>query len=889
MLKILSTVLIAVGLLQSAPVRVFTPVFKNEVRGKNLFPQSTIARPRIGLVLSGGGARGIAHIGVLAALDSVGIPIDLIVGTSIGAVIGGLYAAGYTPQEIEVFGRDINWHQLFSNTPNRSSVFASRGTAANYFASIPLLHWRPILSTGYSGGQKLTTLFTELLLKARYRSNASFDNLKVPFRAVSTNLGTGNMVVHSRGNLSEVIRASMSVPLFFTPIQIDSMLLVDGGLVNCIPVDVAQRLGVDIVIAVDLAGLLRERDALDAPIAIADQVMSIMMKVPNQLQREQADILIQPPVGAYLPADFGSYDRLISIGHQSVLKKLESIQQKIQEIKSAVSPDSVCYTLGSLTLKEGGRYTDTLLAAAALTISQCYTSTSLQQAITRVYATGLVDSARLTLLQTDSLGITAADIRVVLRPYVANIAIRGGKLFSPDELLAPFAELSGVSLHSHACERAAATLREKYRHLGFSLMTVDSVQYLNDTLCVHINEGIISRIALTGNKETAQYVILRAFPRMLGDVFNSVQVARGIRNVVGTGLFSYVNATVTTEGENYCLHIQVQEKPYTTLRLGLRFDLNEGAAAFTEIGNNNLLGSGMYGGLQLHYGEKRRGVLLQATTDRMGTSYFSGAARLAYRHRAWHYTDYVGERHAALQEAWEAGIFIGSQIRRLGHTELGVRYLRRTNWFVTESTVDEIKGIRLRTMVNTLNRSPFPQKGKRNTFVMDVGQSLREGDLYVRMLLSLEAVYRCGHTCTIHPLFAVGTGDGNMPFSERFFMGGWAPTLAGMPLPGYAENELWGRNIMLAQTTMRYKIYKTLHIALRVAAGYSNDEVYFAGNQLIFDGSDFQKTFLKKLYSGVGCGVGVTTPLGPMELGYGLGDRAQDHYGRAYVHLGYLF
>ena len=218
-------------------------------------------RPKIGLVLSGGGARGLAHVGVLKELEAARIPIDFVAGTSMGSIIGGLYAAGMTPAELEKRILAMNWDSMFADRPPREEL-SLRRKSDDLRLSIPLeLGMRdgqlraPRAAVGSTGLENMLKGLTEGM-----PNSVAFDQLPIPFRAVATDLVTGEAVVFDRGELAAVMRASMSVPAAFAPVEIGGRMLVDGGLVDNLPIDVVRKMGADIVIAVNIGSPLLERD-----------------------------------------------------------------------------------------------------------------------------------------------------------------------------------------------------------------------------------------------------------------------------------------------------------------------------------------------------------------------------------------------------------------------------------------------------------------------------------------------------------------------------------------------------------------------------------------------------------------------------------------------------
>lgn len=260
-------------------------------------------RPCVGLVLGGGGARGAAHIGVLKVLERERIPICAIAGTSMGAVVGALYASGRTPAEIEATLASVDWRDLFRDDPGRASLPMRRKEAQLNYRFELEAGWRdggPVLPSGAVQGQKLGLLLRRLLLDAS--RVARFDDLPIPFRAVAADIVTGERVVFAEGDLPLAVRASMAVPALIAPAEIDGRLLVDGGIVDNVPIDVVRDMGADVVIAADVGSPLLTREQLRGPADIAFQMVSVLIQDRTRLAIATLgsdDVLIVPPLGDF--------------------------------------------------------------------------------------------------------------------------------------------------------------------------------------------------------------------------------------------------------------------------------------------------------------------------------------------------------------------------------------------------------------------------------------------------------------------------------------------------------------------------------------------------------------------------------------------------------------
>ncbi|MFK7608640.1 MULTISPECIES: patatin-like phospholipase family protein [unclassified Pseudomonas] len=279
-------------------------------------------QPKIGLVLSGGAARGLAHVGVLKALEEQGIRVDAIAGTSMGAVIGGLYASGYKIDELEKLALDIDWQEALSDDPPREDIPFRRKQDDRDFLVRQKLSFRDDgslgLPLGVIQGQNLSLLLESLL--AHSSDIRDFDKLPIPFRAVATDIVNGDKVVFRKGHLPQVIRASMSIPAVFAPVEINGQLLVDGGMVDNIPVDVAREMGVDRVIVVDIGTPLRPRKQLTTVFDILNQSTTLMTRSNSEVQLASLtpdDILIQPALSSIGATDFGRSQDIISAGYRA--------------------------------------------------------------------------------------------------------------------------------------------------------------------------------------------------------------------------------------------------------------------------------------------------------------------------------------------------------------------------------------------------------------------------------------------------------------------------------------------------------------------------------------------------------------------------------------------
>jgi NTE family protein len=292
-------------------------------------PPGEAHRPRIGLVLSGGGARGAAHIGVLKVLEQMNVPVDAIAGTSMGAVVGGLYASGLSATDIEKIMTSINWQDAFRDRPPREDLTLRRKQEDETFlVKFPLgvRGGKIVLPKGLIQGQRLTQTLRRLTLPVARLDK--FDDLPTPFRAVGTDLETGDAVVMGSGDLTSAMRASLSAPGVFAPVEREGRLLVDGGIADNVPVDIARAMGVDVVIVVDVGFPLLTRRQMTNAGVISNQMLAILIRRNAEAQLATLtprDVLIQPALGDASSFDFGIVARAIGIGETAARGKSEQL------------------------------------------------------------------------------------------------------------------------------------------------------------------------------------------------------------------------------------------------------------------------------------------------------------------------------------------------------------------------------------------------------------------------------------------------------------------------------------------------------------------------------------------------------------------------------------
>ena len=277
------------------------------------FGQETV-RPKVGLVLSGGGAKGLAHIGVLKTLDSLNIKVDYIAGTSMGAVVGGLYASGYSAKQLDSIFSKLDVNALLQDyTPRESKSFYEKRNDEIYALTLPFSNFKLGLPSGLSKGLYNFNLISRLTKHVSHIRE--FNQLPIPFLCIATDLETGNQVVLEKGILAEAIIASGALPTLYNPIEINGRLLIDGGVVNNYPVEELTSRGITVIIGVDVQEGLKNRTQLNDVTAVLSQINNFSMIEKMEEKKRLTTIYINPEVKGYSVVSFEKGIEIIQKGN----------------------------------------------------------------------------------------------------------------------------------------------------------------------------------------------------------------------------------------------------------------------------------------------------------------------------------------------------------------------------------------------------------------------------------------------------------------------------------------------------------------------------------------------------------------------------------------------
>ncbi len=818
-------------------------------------PYHKIKRVKIALALSGGGARGLAQIGVLKSLERNSIHIDGIAGTSMGAIVGALLAMGYNPNEIEKISYNIEWEKILHDAPSRSQLFlGQKEEKSHYIFQLRFKKLHPDLPSAYTKGYKLKSLLTELILKAPCPYQTDFDKLTIPLRVVTTDLVTGKKIVFKRGSLIDVLHASMVIPLLFEPVTIGSYQLVDGGLVQNLPVTEARSMDADIVIGVDTSSKLRKPESMQAPWEIADQVTTIMQKDITQAQLDSADVAVQPRLSGISNTDFSMIKSLIEAGERAAEEVIPQIKRLIKE--RTYSRDTTRYKIHKISIY-GLR---SIPSSHLFSIIKLDTTAplSVEQIVNAGHAllkSGYFSSIK-TFIDTTQNHLI---FKVEENPLIREIVFSGNTVFSDSTLLDSIETRAGEITNIQKGIRDIKKIVEMYQRAGYSLARVDTAGIdQNGVLTIVIDEGRIGKITIYGNHHTQNFIVSRNLHLKPGDLFNAELLKKGIDQIYSSGYFDLVWFSVKKNGFTYNLNIYLDEHGYTLLRTGLRYDLERSTKGFLQIVGENLFGTGNKGAFTALIGRKDILAGARIWSDRLFTSLLSYRMETSiHKHTYSYYSDHkkIGNYTKCVSEA---SVSLGQQMRRLGTVSLQLKTESiRVN---PDSAILKLKQkynlrtITLRSEVDSRDRYPFPIRGKYHILQYETaGKYIGSEISYTKIYSSMESFYPLSKVFNFHPRLAWGTSDSPTPFVKQFRIGG-IDSFMGLP-----EEALIGRRFICFNGELRLRIPFPRWLEYYISIRYDFGGVW----------SSYSKISMRDFKHGIGVKLSFNTPVGPLCIAYG--------------------
>jgi NTE family protein len=823
------------------------------------------AQPRVGLALSGGGSRGLAQIGALKAFAEYDIPIDFVVGTSMGSIIGGLYATGYPIDELDSIARNTDWYDMLSigKQINRRELFIDQKiTEDRSVLTLRMNGLKPVLPTSVNDGQKLLNYLNVLTLQAPLRSQTNFDLFEVPFRAVCTDLVKGEPVILRSGSLAQAMRASSSVSFLLSPIKIDSLILVDGGLVANVPAGITRQEGADIVLAVNTTSGLHTKEELELPWIVADQVVSIPMKLINEAQNRQADIVIAPDLGSKAANDFSGIDTLIETGYNAGIKSISAIRNLF----------SLCFTKNLnrdeiVLLHPALGSAPELLRSALQPLFQKDTlrGSELSLKLYQLNDSMVYSDIRITI--THYRNFDLVDIEAIPQPRINSFSYSGVTKLDPDTVNYILGTLTGTPYTGKKILACIKNILARYRSIGYSLAELDSVRFDSAAgrISFHLNEGIISEIKITGNEFTNETVIRREIPIKQEDLFLSGNLKQGFTNLRSTNLFDNIYLNVERTGAKNKLIFRVEERQSSLIRFGLKMDNENIPQVSIDLRDENIFGTGAELGLLTYLSDRGKSYTLEQKANRIFYSYFTYNITAFYRFNdIYTYHTYNSEsthfynrdlNGEYRQIQYGFSFALGRQMERWGNFIIKSSYQidRIKNLDNTPASAGSIRLVTLRasTSFDTQDRYPYPTNGIRlSGFYETALQAIGSEIGYTNIGGEYQFNIPLASAHTLSSGLKIGFADRTLPLSQQYSLGGQYSFI------GMKENEYRGRQIFLATMEYRYKLPVKLFF-----------DTYFQTRYSIGSISEVQEALrLKEFRHSLGFTLSFDTPIGPADF-----------------------
>lgn len=831
---------------------------------------------KIALVLSGGGARGIAQIGILKILEKKNIKPDLIVGTSIGSVLGGLYSSGYNIDEIKKMLNEFNWERALSlsNSYQRASLFLEQKKIQDRsLLTIPLDGVKPdLLPSSFSNGQYLSEKINSYFLNARFHPEHDFYDLKIPFISVATDLNSGKRIALKKGNLSESVRASFTFPLLYSPVKIKGRDLVDGGLTANIPVQVAKNEGADFIIAVNSTSPLKNLKELNDPINTADQILSITMSQLNDLQIKDAGIVLRPDIGKHSANNFKNFDYLIKKGEEIAELKARDIMSKIDSMYSTESSNFNNFFLNPKVSVESDFLKEELSdTISKQTDSKFERQTSVEKNLRLIYNTGYFkDVFAVAVPDESSVNIV---YHAVSNPKLIDIELKSPFKFLKKIIDKFKLENTDKIINFHKVEMLYDDILGAMRDNSFPAAKINKFyfDYEMGKLTIETNGGYIDSLLIKGNKITNLNVITREIKFEPFAPLRKKNLDESIKNVMSTNLFSQVSFDFDYPEQNMApaMKISVLEKNTRAFRFTIKADNEKNLQLLLDLRDENLFGTGIEAGALAAGGLRNRLYLAEIKSNQffslpltfnLNTYYSFNDIYRYIQNIDTIENKYDVNRIGEYRNLRNGGVsfLFGTQLERLGtiYTQGFFENQEIRNKSNSENITEKLRVFKLKFggIFDSEDVLPFPTSGTLIDFYYETAKNTLEGEAsYSKLYVSYEQYFKIVTSHVLKPRFIFGFADKTTPLTEQYSLGGQKSFF------GMLENELTGRQILETSIEYRYKFPYKIFFDTYFSFRYDLGNVWQFTEDIRF----------KDLRHGFGLSAGFDTPIGEASFSVG--------------------
>lgn len=892
----------------------YNSLFANNEKNQNTFSIFIPSiKPKISLVLSGGGARGFAQIGVLKSIEENNIQISNIVGTSIGSLIGGLYASGYSVNELDSITQNVKWNEIFSldNSQERNNLFLDQKIEND--KSLISLRFKGLeiqIPKAIATGNSFNSFLQGLIWQSGYQPYGDFDKLKYPFRSVTTNIVNGEIVPLAKGDLVKAIKASATVPLRYSPIEIDSMLLVDGGILANIPINETKEFEPDFIIAVNSTSPIFGKEELTTPWNIADQVVSIASEKLKDWYKEP-DLFITPEIGNFSNIDFDNTYKLIEIGYNSSKNKIFNFKSNIIKYQDSILKNKFFEYLAIYDINKNN------IKNTNLNVIENYVINNLESSdenLFRKYLNEFIIENRefdfeksnklfeiLNKYQNIELNYNKNKLEILFVEYPIlnkiNLLEVNINDYKDEEFKKEIEDINGISDRNEKdqfyelekiintqfigelytpklLENLELRLTKYLRENNLYFRNIQKISYNTDKsiLNIYINSIQIQNIIIKGNTEVHDFQILRELTFKIKEFPDPVKFNQSWSNLISTNLFYSVSFDFILDNQtnNLNLIINVEEKANNIINIGAKTDNERQGQINIDIKKENLFGTGTSAFLNFNGGDRNQFLSFNINNQRIYStdlgfklsSYYD--VKNIYTYKAVEdlpRNRYENKRDGQMQfERIGAKLNLSSQIDKFGkvYGELRIEKQKTSNLVPNEEPKPmqafyPISTIKVGSILDTEDDNNFANIG--SLFYIDFESSIFNNFKDY----SFTRVNFYYHTniktrdFVFKPKIQFGAVDETAPLPEWYGFGN-------QPIfYGFREEERRGRQIFITSAEARYKLPFKIFFDTYLSTRYDLGTVWALPEDIKF----------ASLRHGLGLSLGIDSPIGPAKLSLG--------------------
>ena len=821
----------------------------------------------IALVLSGGGSRGFAHLGVLKFLEENNIPFSSIYGTSMGAIIGGMYASGYSVSEMDSILTSTEWNNFFNfeKTQRNQLFLQQKRILDNAVLSVTMDKMKPVIPKAINSGLLSYNFFSKIACGAPVKVDKDFGKLLYPFHAIATNLLNGNAVKLDSGSLSTALRASSSVTFLMAPVSLDSMLLVDGGIVANIPVNIAKRDGNKFVIAVNVTSPLRTRDELNYPWEIADQLVSLPMKKMNEKNLANADFVITPKLGEVKGNEFSNLKSIERLGYNEHTKINLLKKAIIKHIANENPSYETLYPkikLSSTPSKYDRAFINLLSSTDSVNKAELYFT--LYQLKTKFN----LQSPQLIINSTQN-GVSVK-IKLFNQPIVNTIRFSGLSGNDSSYFQSKSKILLGKQYSEEKTTKFALMLLRHFREEGEISLSLNRVMFdsTKNNLQFVFENFLYDGAEINGTNHTLDFVVEREIECRKGKPVLASQLFATLENLRSIDLFSSIEVSAICKNSKVKLKFNLKEKPWRFIRLGMKIDNEYLSRIFLDIRNENLFGDGSQLGFTFFGGLKSQFVSVEHIAPRIFKSFFTYRFRFLYQGTEINTFKNVTTNNGHMLAKELSGTYeeshlggelsLGRQIKHLGSFFISWKLLRdkiyNINNFSGNISSNLISALNVNLIIDSRNFVPFTTSGIYFNALYETSNHKFKSEIpYTKFGLDYQGYFALSNVSTLIARINLGLGDETLPLSQQFSMGG------NDSFYGMRDYEVRGRQIILTSLKYRYKLPFKIFFDSFISFRYD------LGN--IWEG--YKKVKFKDLKHGIGWALAIDTPVGPAKFSMG--------------------